>query len=103
MNEPAGVVTIVARDGRADELADLLAKMAQVASLDDGAEIYAVHRSRQDTNSFFIYELYRDKDSLKRHQANAELRQLGVRMADLTDSVTVTIGNLVAGDRATRS
>ena len=35
MNEPAGVVTIVARDGRADELADLLAKMAQVASLDE--------------------------------------------------------------------
>jgi quinol monooxygenase YgiN len=103
MNEPAGVVTIVAKEGRADELAHLLAKMAQVASLDDGAEIYAVHRSRQDANSFFIYELYRDKDSLKRHQANEELRRLGAGMADLTDSVTVTIGNLLAGDRARRS
>ena|SRR5690349_6821504 len=103
MDEPAGVVTIVAREGRADELADLLAEMAQVASLDDGAEIYAVHRSRQDPTSFFIYELYRDKDSLKRHQANAGLRQLGARMAELTDSVTVVIGNLVAGDRARRS
>jgi quinol monooxygenase YgiN len=103
MNEPAGVVTIVAREGRSDELAALLAKMAEVASLDDGAEIYAVHRSRQDANTFFIYERYRDKDSLKRHQANAELRELGARMADLTDAVTVTTGNLVAGDRASRS
>ena len=103
MNEPAGVVTIVAKPERADELADVLAKMAQVASLDDGAEIYAVHRSRQDANSFFIYELYRDKDALKRHQANAELRRLGSQMTDLTESATILVGNLVSGDRATRS
>jgi quinol monooxygenase YgiN len=103
MNEPAGIVTIVAKEGRADELVDLLGKMAHVASLDDGAEIYAVHRARPNANVFFIYELYRDKDSLKRHQANTELRELGARMADLTESVSVEVGNLVAGDRPARS
>jgi quinol monooxygenase YgiN len=103
MNEPAGLVMIVAKEGRADELVDLLGKMAQAAGRDEGTEIYAIHRSRQNENTFFIYELYRDKDSLKRHQANAELRELGARMGDLTESVNIEIGNLVAGDRPTRA
>ena len=103
MHEPAGLVTIVAKDGRAGELADLLGKMAQLASLDDGTEIYAIHQSRQDANLFFIYELYRDKDSLKRHQANPQLRELGAGLAELTESVNVSLGNLVAGDRPSRA
>ena len=97
MNEPAGVVTINAKEGRADETVALLGRIAEVASRDEGTEIYAVHRSRQDPNMIFVYELYRDKEALKRHQANEELRQLGAGLRELTESVDVVIGNWVAG------
>jgi quinol monooxygenase YgiN len=103
MDEPAGWVTFVAKEGRGPELIELLGKMAAVASRDDGCEIYAVHQSRRDPNTIFVYELYRDKDALKRHQANGELRDLGSGLGALTESVDVVVGNLVAGDRAQRS
>ncbi len=44
MQEPAGMVTFVAKEGRLPDLIELLAKMAVVAGRDDGCEIYAVHR-----------------------------------------------------------
>lgn len=103
MHEPAGLVTFVAKENRLPEVIELLGKMAAVASRDDGCEIYAVHQSRRDPNMIFLYELYRDKDALKLHQANEELRDLGSGLRDLTESVDIVTGNLVAGDRAQRS
>jgi quinol monooxygenase YgiN len=97
------MVKCVAKDGRAEELVELLGRMAAVASRDDGTELYVVHRARQDGNVVFIYELYRDKEALKLHQANAQLRDLGRGMAELTDSVEVLVGNVVAGDVSRRT
>lgn len=103
MHEPVGMVTFVAKEDRLPELIELLGKMAVVASRDDGCEIYAVHQSRREPNTLFLYELYRDKDAMKRHQANQELKDLGSGLGDLTESVEMVTGNLVAGDRAKRS
>ena len=103
MQEPAGLVTFVAKEGRVPELIELLGQMAAVAGRDDGCEIYAVHQSRQEPHRVFLYELYRDKDALKLHQANQELTALGSGLGELTESVEVVTGNLVAGDRAQRS
>jgi quinol monooxygenase YgiN len=98
-----GMVTITAKEGREDELTQLLGEMAAVAKLDDGTEIYAVHRSRKDPRVHLIYELYRDKDALKRHQANPKLAELGSGLRELSDSTEVVLGNLVGGDRPTRA
>jgi len=102
MDEPAGVVRISAKPGREEELLRVLTAMAAAARLDEGAEIYAVHRGRRDPSEFFIYELYRDKDALRRHGANEALQALGKEMGEMTTSVDVLVGNLVAGDRAVR-
>jgi quinol monooxygenase YgiN len=102
-DEPAGVVKLVARPGRDQELAQLLSAMARAAAGDDGTEIYAVHRERKDPTAFFLYELYRDKDAFARHRANPELAELGRGLAELTTSIEIVTGNLIAGDRAQRS
>ncbi|MBW8827098.1 MAG: antibiotic biosynthesis monooxygenase [Acidobacteria bacterium] len=102
MDEPAGLVTIVAKEGKVDQLIELLGRMAAIAAKDDGSELYSVHRSRRDPNTVFVYELYRDKEALKLHQANEELRGLGAGLRDLTESIDVVLGNLVTGDRPTR-
>jgi quinol monooxygenase YgiN len=95
MNEPSAIVTIVARAGREDELQALLAQMAEVALADDGAEAYDVHRSRSEPSTYFIYERYRDAAAFKTHRANTRLTELGAGMGDLSESVTLVIGNRV--------
>ena len=89
-----------AKPGREEELQRVLTAMAEAARSDEGTEIYAVHRGRRDPSEFFIYELYRDREALRRHQANETLRALGQQLNEMTVSVDVLIGNLVAGDRA---
>jgi quinol monooxygenase YgiN len=98
VNEPAGIVKMVAKDGRAEELLVLLGEMATVAATDDGCEIYAVHRSRAEPNMFFIYERYRDKDAMKLHHANTKLSEVGHGLRDLTESTELIGGNIVGGD-----
>lgn len=89
-----------AKPGREEELQRVLTAMAEAARRDEGTEIYAVHRGRRDPSEFFIYELYRDREALRRHQANETLQALGQQLNEMTVSVDVLIGNLVAGDRA---
>ncbi len=102
MQEPAGVVKMVAKPGREDELLELLTAMAAIAVADDGTEVYAVHRGRAEPSTFFLYELYRDKDALARHRGNTRLTDAAKPLSELTESVEVITGNLVAGVRAGR-
>lgn len=102
MNEPAGAVTIRAKQGHAEHLAELLVEMARLAAMDDGCVFYAVHRSDQDPDVFVIYELYRNEKAHKHHQANQELRVLSRNVHELTDSIEVVLGHLMAGDRVGR-
>src|SRR2546423_14683518 len=98
MQEPAGIVKLVATEGREEDLIDLLGRMAAAAAKDDGCEIYAVHRSRAEPSTFFLYERYRDKDAFKLHMANEPLKELGGGLRDLTTSMELIVGNIIAGD-----
>jgi quinol monooxygenase YgiN len=102
MQEPAAIVKMVATPGREDELLELLTSMAAIAVSDEGTEVYAVHRGRAEPSTFFLYELYRDKDALARHRNNTRLTDAARPLSDMTESVEVITGNLVAGDRAVR-
>lgn len=95
MNEPSAIVTIVARAGREDQLQALLAQMAELAATDDGTEAYDIHRSRLEPSTYFIYERYRDAAAFKTHRANIRLSKLGATMGELTESITMVVGNRV--------
>jgi quinol monooxygenase YgiN len=77
--------------------------MAEVAADDDGCEIYTAHEERMSRGTFRMYHLYRGRDALKLHQAIERLHELGERLRRMTDSVDVTLGKLVGGDRSTRA
>ena len=102
MQEPAGIVKMVAKPGREEELLELLTAMASIAATDDGTEVFAVHRGRAEPSMFFLYELYRDKDAFARHRGNTRLNDAVKPLSGLTESVEVIAGNLVAGTRAGR-
>lgn len=97
MNEPAGIVALVAKEGRENDLLELLRSMAVVAAGDNGTEIYAIHQNRQDARQVFLYERYRDKEAFKLHIGNEKLRALGAGLGELTDAIEIKVGNIVGG------
>ena len=92
------VAIVVAKPGREEELAELFAAMAEAAVADEGTDMYSVNRARKDPGRFFVYESYRDRDSLKAHASNRVLAKLGARLPELADSVDTIVGGWVAGD-----
>ena len=96
-DEIAACVRIVAKPGRSDDVLDLLTRMAELAARDEGTEIWAVHRGRQGSGEFFLYELFRDRPAFELHQRNEALNTLGRQLTELADDLVVTSGRLVGG------
>ena len=95
----AACVRIVVKPDRSEDMLDLLNRMAELASGDDGTEIWAVHRGRKGSGEFFLYELFRDGAAFELHQRNEALNTLGRQLTDLADELVVTSGRLVGGLR----
>ena len=62
-------VELQARPGAGDQLADLLAGLAQQAGSEPGILFYAVHRQQADQNALVLYELYQDRAAWETHMA----------------------------------
>ena len=57
--------TITCQDGRADEMAEVLATMVEAARDEPGVEIYSYHRGADDT--FWFFALMADEDAMQHH------------------------------------
>jgi quinol monooxygenase YgiN len=99
MSQLTGVVTIVAKEGREEELEAMLARIHAAAITDDGCDVYTITKPRKIEGTFVIFEAYRDRDALVRHQQNPTLAELGALLGDIAASVTVQLGSIVVGDR----
>src|SRR3954453_21860203 len=102
MSHVAGIVTVVAKEGKEDEVHSILTKMADAAITDEGCDLYTVVRPKKPGHAFIIVEVYRDRDALARHQANAELAALGPSLQAAAESLDVKLGGIGAGDRPAR-
>jgi quinol monooxygenase YgiN len=59
--------TLKAVEGKGDALEQEFKKLAPKVLKDPGTIAYALHRSVDDPNKFFVYEKYQDRDALKMH------------------------------------
>ncbi|MEM9514554.1 MAG: putative quinol monooxygenase [Actinomycetota bacterium] len=59
------VGTITCQDGKADEMADVLAEMVEAARNEPGVEAYTYLRG--DGNQFWFFALMTDQDSMQQH------------------------------------
>jgi quinol monooxygenase YgiN len=101
MTQIGATVRITAKEGRADELADVLARMHAEVSQEPGCDLYTILRSSREPDAFTLVELYRDRDALKAHQRNASLGPLGAELSELAESIDVQLGS-VTGDHGRR-
>ena len=80
------MATLIAVEGKEEELKAALVDLVDAADEEPGLEIYSVHASRDEPSVFRFFELYTDSDALKVHGT-------GERMA----AAMTTLGALLAG------
>ncbi len=64
-------VNIVAKDGEADAVADILKRLVAPTMAEDGVKFFMPYRSPTDPLAFFIYELYVDEAGWDAHNKSA--------------------------------
>jgi quinol monooxygenase YgiN len=102
MTQIGATVRIIAKEGKADELAEVLAQLHAEVAQEAGCDLYSVVRADRNGDAFSIIELYRDREALKAHQRNERLGPIGAKLPELAASIDVQVGEIVAGDRGRR-
>jgi quinol monooxygenase YgiN len=63
-------INIVAKDGEADAVADILERLIAPTMAEDGVKFFMPYRSPTNTNAFFVYELYVNAAGWDAHNAS---------------------------------
>jgi quinol monooxygenase YgiN len=63
-----------AKDGQADEVADILSRFLPEAQREPGAKLFLIGRSKENPGEFLFYELFRDEAAFKAHQESAHFK-----------------------------
>jgi quinol monooxygenase YgiN len=64
-------INIVAKDGEADAVADILQRLVAPTMAEDGVKFFMPYRSPTNPSAFFIYELYANEDGWDSHNKSA--------------------------------
>lgn len=67
-------IMLEAKEGKAEQLAKLLADLAGPSNAEPGMKVFLPYRSPDDPKRFFIYELYRDEAAWSAHQETAHFK-----------------------------
>jgi (4S)-4-hydroxy-5-phosphonooxypentane-2,3-dione isomerase len=85
MPKVALVSRFKAKQGKADELIAAFRPVLDQAEKEPGTLLYALHRSNDDPDLFWVSELYTDDDAFAAH-----------RGSDVMAAVTPALGELIA-------
>lgn len=72
------VATYRARAGRGDAVAEAMREVVAQTREESGCLLYFVNRSRDDPDTFVIYEHYRDEDAINAHRASGHFQEIVV-------------------------
>ena len=75
--------TLKAVEGKGDALEQEFKKLVPKVLKDPGTIAYALHRSVDDPNKFFVYEKYQDRDTLKMHSQTQHFKDFSRTIAPL--------------------
>jgi quinol monooxygenase YgiN len=65
MSKVSVLGTLTCRDGKAEEMAQVLTAMVEAARGEPGVEIYSYHRGKD--NTFWFFALMADQESMQNH------------------------------------
>ena len=64
-----------AKEGMADQVAEILRTMIPISSAEPGCVLYTVNRSVEDPRRFLLYEQYRDEAGYQSHMATEAFKE----------------------------
>ena len=63
------------KEGKDDEVAEILRTMIPISSAEPGCALYTVNRSREDPRKFLLYEQYHDEAGYQAHMATDAFKE----------------------------
>ena len=82
---PTLIAKLSALPGKDDELAALLAELAQDVRAEPGNVVFTVHRLRDDQNVFLVYEIYEDEQAFRAHMSTTHGLTFNERIKTLVE------------------
>jgi quinol monooxygenase YgiN len=81
-----------AKEGKADDLAQVIAAMTPLSRQEPACITYEPHRSMQDPRLFFLYEVYADEAGYQAHRNTAHFQRyvVGDAIPNLLESRDVS-------------
>jgi quinol monooxygenase YgiN len=70
MSQVAICARVTVKDGKADEYITAFAPLLEQAGKEPGTLLYAVHRSKDDSQVFWTTEVYADEEAFAAHSAS---------------------------------
>lgn len=63
------------KEGKADEVAEILRKMIPISLAEPGCKVYTVNRSKDDPRRFLLYEQYVDEAGYQYHMSTDAFKE----------------------------
>jgi quinol monooxygenase YgiN len=63
-----------AKEGQADEVADILQRFLPEAQAEPGAKMFLISRAKENPAQFLFYELFHDEAAFRAHQESAHFQ-----------------------------
>jgi quinol monooxygenase YgiN len=87
-------VRMTAKPGQADAVLDLLLiNPRRIEEGEEGNLAFAVHRSLDDPNEFWLYETWESEEAVERHESGEAFADYRERLRPLVEPDSVLFGN----------
>ena len=87
-------VRMTAKPGQADAVLDLLLiNPRRIEEGEEGNLAFAVHRSLDDPNEFWLYETWESEEAVERHESGEAFSEYKERLRPLVEPDSVLFGN----------
>jgi quinol monooxygenase YgiN len=89
-------VRMTAREGEADRVLELLlSNPSRIEAGEPGNLAFAVHRSTDDPNEFWLYETWEDEAAVEAHEGGEAFARYKEELRPLVEPDSVLFGNTV--------
>jgi quinol monooxygenase YgiN len=87
-------VRMVAKEGKAEEVRELLlTNVTRIREGETGNLVFAVHRSTEDPNEFWLYETWESLEAVEAHERGEAFEEYMRRLRPLVEGDNVVRGN----------
>ncbi len=94
MSRVSYFVRMIAKEGMAEEVRELLlTNVERIREGEPGNLAFAVHRSVDDPNEFWLYETWESEEAVEAHESGPAFQQYKDKLRPMVEGDSVIFGN----------